>query len=79
MIFIYIEIEVEKEEAKGIIAAENNGEDSLRALAFASVKIAKLKREEVTDRKTSDRKPLFENYQKKIGLARGDRKNEGID
>ena len=79
MIFIYTETDTEKEEAKGLLAAENKGGDSLRALAFASAEVAKWEKEIATNKKTSGRKPKFENYRKNIQIVRGDRAKGGID
>ena len=66
LIFIYTETNTEKKEAKGLLAAENKKDNSLRALTFASAEIAKWEKEIATNKKTSERKLKFENYRKNI-------------
>ena len=79
LIFVYTETDTEKKEAKGLLAAENEDYDSLHALAFASSEVAKWEKEIATNKKTSGRKPQYENYRKMVKINRGDRAKGGID
>ncbi len=78
LIFVYTETDTEKEEAKGLLAAENKEDDSLRALAFASVEVAKWEKEIAINKKPPGRKLKYENYRKTLNLLEGIGQREGL-